>query len=124
MNHGSVGLGYRAGWGGGVLTEGGQTTRQLTARGVASPPTPARGGIGKVAERVNRAVEALPGDLQRVVRLHYCEAPWASGAEKADVLGVSLRSFHRYVHRSHEAISGYLPESFVGWSPKYPQARK
>lgn len=118
-----VSLGYGRSWSGGALMEvSGDPDRPVTARAVASRPTAARSGVGKVAERVNQAVEQLPEHLQKAVRIHYLEWPAAKVEQKAKILGVSNRSFHNYMHRAHIIISLNLPDSYVTWRLKSPQA--
>ena len=117
-----VSLGMAFGWSPGIQAAvSADSELGVTARGVASRPTSARAGVSRVAERINTAVESLPTQLQEVVRLHYLECPGLSGAEKADILRCSLRSFHNYIHRAHEQISAALPDSYVQWSLKYAQ---
>ncbi|MCB1699704.1 MAG: hypothetical protein KDI14_02540 [Halioglobus sp.] len=111
-----VSLGYGQGWSGAALAEvSGSSGGAVTARGVASRPTSARSGVGKVAERVNQAVERLPEHLQKGVRVHYLEHPAAKVFFKAQLLGCSSRTFHRVIHMAHEQISSDLPDSYVYW---------
>lgn len=123
VRDGGLALGYQSGWIQGVGVQvGGSTRARLTARATASKPTPARAGVGRIAERVNQAVERLPEHLEKAIRLKYLERPGLSGAQNARILGVPTSTFHRYIHRAHELLSDDMPTSFVHWSLKHSQA--
>ncbi len=122
VRDGGMALGYQAGWISGATTRvGGGTGGKLTARGTASKRTAARSGVGKVAERVNQAVERLPAHLEKAIRQRYVDGPGLSVSQNAVILGVTTRTFHRYIHSAHEALSNDLPTSFVHWQLKRPQ---
>lgn len=117
-------LGYQPGWCSPAITEVGVgSARVVTARGTASRPTMARAGVGRVAERVNQAVEKLPEHLKATIKMHYLERPELIASKKADNLKISLRTFHKYIHRAHEVISADLPDSYVHWRIRESVAR-
>lgn len=119
VRDGGISLGYTPGWSGGALAEvGGNPDRAVTARGTASRPTRARAGVGKVAERVNQSIEQLPEHLKKAIYMNYFEASGLKVSAKAESLGVSLRTFHNYIHRAHHQISDDLPATYVHWRLK------
>lgn len=119
VRDGGISLGYSPGWSGGALAEvSGNPDRAVTARGVASRPTRARTGVGKVAERVNQSVEALPEHLRKAVYTNYFESSGLKVNLKAKKLGVSRRCFYNYIDRAHELISRDLPDTYVHWRLK------
>lgn len=115
-----VNLGYCPGWFG-VVTEGGRSARPLTARGVATRSGPVVTGLGKVAERVNQAVERLPEYLQETISVFYIEASVLTYLQKAERLGCSVKTLYKHIHRAHELLSDDLPDSYVNFSSRYPQ---
>lgn len=115
-----VNLGYGNGWSG-AFTEGVKgSTRELTARGTATRSGPVRTDIGKVAERVNQAVERLPANLQEVVNVYYLEYSSATREQKAEVLSCSVKTLYSNIHKAHENISADLPDAYVNFGATYP----
>jgi DNA-directed RNA polymerase specialized sigma24 family protein len=113
VNRSGVYLGYGNGWGG-TFTEGdAASTGLLTARGTASRSGPARNDLGKVAERVNQAVERLPEALQEVVSVQYLECPSLTAREKSLKLGCGVATLYNNIHRAHELLSDDLPDSYA-----------
>ncbi len=116
-----VNLGYGNAWRGGMFAEGVQVrNRRLTARGTASRTGPVLTDIGKVAERVNQAVERLPKALQEVVNVQYLEYSGYTKAQKADVLGCSEKTLYANIHRAHELLSADLPDAYAKFRTTYP----
>jgi hypothetical protein len=121
VSRADVNLGYGRAWGGGMMElVGSGGSARLTARATATRSGPVVGGIGKVAERVDQAVERLPADLQEIVNLHYLEYPSASVVEKAQMLGCGKRTFYDNIHRAHKYISNDLPDTYVNFGRIYP----
>ncbi len=117
MRDSGISLGYAPGWFGGAMAGvGGVSTRAVTAHGVASRPTTARAGVGRVAERVNQSIELLPEHLREVIYTNYFDSSELKVNLKAKKLGVSASTFHRYMHKAHQQISSDLPDSYALWS--------
>lgn len=117
----SVSLGYRSGWMSGAISEGGGVrVKALTARGTATRPGPRVHDIGRVAERVDLAVNALPEHLKRVVQVHYLERPGDTIVSKAMAVGCSRKTFYKNIHRAQNELKDDLPDSYVNFTVRYP----
>ena len=125
VTHTTAGLGVRSAWvdmgknvGSCDLVRS-KAHGRYTATGVATRPSRLRGGVGKVAERLDRAVEALPEHLKLVVEVQY-RHNFNTPREKALFLKCSVKIFYKHIHRAHELISVDLPDSYANWSLSYP----
>lgn len=115
-------LGFRSTWPSGAVPVGSESGRaRLTARGSSSRSGPKRTGLGRFAERVNQAIDRLPGREQEILRGYYLTHDALTVEQKAHALGCSAKTMYKFINRAHAALSADLPDTYADTALFHPQ---